>query len=89
MRAATKGICEATIATSGPFIKSPLAEKKHEEEQAIVRSFLFCNLTPVPIEIINKDEPERRIPIHSTSGPANENPPAATATALTIPACSE
>ncbi len=84
--AATKGTCEATIATSGPFIESSLARKKHEEEQAIVRSFFCCNPTPVPIEIIDEDEPKRRIPVHSTSAPANKNPPAATATAPTNPA---
>jgi hypothetical protein len=86
MRAATKGIREATIATSGPFIESSLVGKKHEEEQVIVRSFFCRNPTPAPIEIIDEDEPKRRIPIHCTSAPTNKNPPAVTATAPTIPA---
>ncbi len=75
-RAMTKGIRGATVASSGPFIKTSQAGKKHETEQAIVRSFFHHNLTPVCTEYIDDDdEPlEVHINISSASAPADENP---------------
>jgi hypothetical protein len=75
-RAATKGIRGATVASLGTFIETSHAEKKHETEQAIVRSFFRCNPTPVRIEVIGDDNepPEVTININSASVPANENP---------------
>ncbi len=40
--AATKGIHVATVASLGPFIETTQAGKKHETEQAIVRSLFRC-----------------------------------------------
>jgi hypothetical protein len=63
-----------------------------------VRSFFRCNPTPARIKVINNNEPEVHIPIHSASMPADKNspadknlpadknPPVTTATAPTIPA---
>jgi hypothetical protein len=74
--AATKGIRGATVASLGPFIETSQAGKKHETEQAIVRSFFHRNPTPVRIEVINDDDehPEVRININSANAPADENP---------------
>jgi hypothetical protein len=95
--AATKGIREATVTSSGPVIKTSQAGKKHKAKQAIVRSFFHCNPTPAHIKVIGNNEPKVCIPVHSASAPADKNPPAdkilpadknppiATATAPTIP----
>jgi hypothetical protein len=52
-RAMTKGICDMTITTSGPFIKTSLVGKKYEVEQASVRLFFYHILTPAHVEIID------------------------------------
>jgi hypothetical protein len=68
-RAVTRGIRGATVASLGPFIETSQAGKKHETEQAIVRSFFRRNPTPMRIEVINDDDepPEVRININSAS----------------------
>jgi hypothetical protein len=73
---ATKGIHGATVASLGPFIETSQAGKKHETEQAIVRSFFCSNPAPVRIEVINDDDehPKVRININSASVSADENP---------------
>jgi hypothetical protein len=73
-RAATKGIREAKIATSGPFIKSSLAGRKHKAEQEIIKSFFRRNPTPARVEI--HDDDNVTIPVVSTCVPAeNIHPP--------------
>ncbi len=74
--AATKGICGATVASSGLFIETSQAEKKHKTKQAIVRSFFRCNPTSVCIVVIEDDDepPKVRININSASALADENP---------------
>jgi hypothetical protein len=67
--AATKGICGATSASSGPFIETTQAGKKHETEQVIVRSFFCRNSTPVRIEVVDDDDEPLCIDILSTTAP--------------------
>ena len=80
---ATKGIREAKIATSGPFIESSLAGRKHEADQEIIKSFFRRNPTPARIEI--HDDNNVTIPVVSTRAPAENIHPPATANSETLP----
>jgi hypothetical protein len=82
-RAATKGIREAKIATSGPFIKPSLAGRKYESEQDQIRSFFRRNPTPARVKI--HDDNNATIPIISTQAPADNIPPPASAAAASLP----
>jgi hypothetical protein len=82
-RVATKDIREAKIATSGPFIESSLAGRKHKAEQEIIKSFFRRNPTPARVEIHNDDDVT--IPVVSTRAPAENIHPPATVNAETLP----
>ena len=83
-RAATKGIRDAKIASSGPFIESSLAGKKYEKEQEHVRTFFHRNPTPTRVELNDDDAPT--IPIISTQAPLDHTlPPASPAAAPFLP----
>ncbi len=45
-RAATKGFRKSYIPSSGPFIKTSMVGRKHEAEQAILRTYFERNPTP-------------------------------------------
>jgi hypothetical protein len=41
---ATKGIRELIVATSGPFVKTSIVKKNHDNEQGNIRLFFYRNL---------------------------------------------
>jgi hypothetical protein len=85
--AATNGIHELTIATSGPFDETSVVGKNHDNKQGKVRLFFYRNPMPMHMDINNDNkEPEIQIPFQSANAPTKGNPTTMTAHSTTIPA---
>jgi hypothetical protein len=75
MRAATKGIREATIATSGPFIESSLGRKKLKKSKQLSGPFSVATRYPRPLKLSMRMSPKGASPSIAQACPQTENPP--------------